>query len=51
MPGCLVITAQDIRVLRHCLEGLSRKPFDERAAVWLKRFPGGLGLEGMIINK
>ncbi|QCR09837.1 type I toxin-antitoxin system SymE family toxin [Brenneria rubrifaciens] len=48
MPGCLVITVQDIRELWYCLEGLSREPFDERAAAdWLNRFPGGLDLEGI----
>ncbi|MDX5631115.1 MULTISPECIES: hypothetical protein [unclassified Brenneria] len=45
MQGCIVITAQDIRELWHCLEGLRREPFDERAAAeWLGAFPGGLDL-------
>ncbi|QTF07881.1 type I toxin-antitoxin system SymE family toxin [Brenneria izadpanahii] len=48
MPGCIVITVQDLRELWHCLEGLSREPFDERAAAdWLNRFPGGLDLAGI----
>ncbi|MDX5631030.1 MULTISPECIES: SymE family type I addiction module toxin [unclassified Brenneria] len=29
MPGCIVITAQDIRELWRCLEELSREPFDD----------------------
>ncbi|WP_100059687.1 SymE family type I addiction module toxin [Lonsdalea iberica] len=49
MPGCIVITVQDIRELWRCLEGLSREPFDERAAAdWLNRFPGGLDLAGIL---
>ncbi|MCG8711118.1 type I toxin-antitoxin system SymE family toxin [Brenneria sp. 4F2] len=48
MPGCLVITAQDIRELWFMLPGLSRAPFDERtAAEWLGAFPGGLDLAGI----
>ncbi|KAA8993529.1 type I toxin-antitoxin system SymE family toxin [Affinibrenneria salicis] len=44
MPGCLVITAQDIRELWFMLPGLSRAPFDERAAAeWLGAFPAGCG--------
>ncbi|MEE3664890.1 SymE family type I addiction module toxin [Brenneria sp. g21c3] len=51
MPGCLVITVQDISELWHCLEGLSRESFDERAAAdWLNRFPGRLGLAGIMEN-
>lgn len=42
MPGCIVITAQDIRALWHGIKGLSREPFDEHAAAeWLNRFPVG----------
>ncbi|MFE8100741.1 hypothetical protein RBA63_13140 [Brenneria goodwinii] len=49
MPGCIVITVQDIRELWRCLEGLSLQPFDERAAAdWLNRFPSGLDLAGII---
>ncbi|MDX5631076.1 MULTISPECIES: SymE family type I addiction module toxin [unclassified Brenneria] len=49
MPGCIVITVQDLRALWHCLEGLSLQPFDERAAAdWLNRFPGGLDLAGIL---
>ncbi|MFP9228582.1 hypothetical protein A0E43_08465 [Pectobacterium cacticida] len=45
MPGCIVITVQDLRELWRCLEGLSREPSDERAAAdWLNSFPGGLDL-------
>ncbi|MFP1853867.1 SymE family type I addiction module toxin [Lonsdalea quercina] len=48
MPGCLVITAQDIRELWFMLPGLSKAPFDERAAAeWLGAFPGGLDLGGI----
>ncbi|MFC0075291.1 SymE family type I addiction module toxin [Samsonia erythrinae] len=48
MPGCLVITAQDIRELWFMLPGLSKVPFDERAAAeWLSAFPGGLDLAGV----
>ncbi|MFP1754373.1 SymE family type I addiction module toxin [Lonsdalea quercina] len=51
MPGCIVITAQDLRELWHCLEGLSREPFDECAAAdWLNRFPGGLDMAGITDN-
>lgn len=47
MPGCIVVTVQDIRELWHCLEGLSLEPFDERAAAdWLNCFPGGLDSGG-----
>ncbi|MCG8711024.1 hypothetical protein JHU04_004363 [Brenneria sp. 4F2] len=47
MPGCIVITMQDLRALWHCLEGLSLQPFDERAAAQcLNRFPGGLNKGG-----
>jgi len=49
MPGCIVITVQDIRELWRCLEGLSREPFNERvAADWLNRFPSGLDLTGIM---
>ncbi|MFP1807426.1 SymE family type I addiction module toxin [Lonsdalea quercina] len=51
MPGCIVITVQDLRELWHCLEGLSLQPFDERsAAEWLRRFPGGLDMAGITDN-
>ncbi|RLM18181.1 hypothetical protein BIY29_18610 [Brenneria alni] len=47
MPGCIVITVQDLRELWRCLEGLSLQPFDERAAAqWLNAFPGGLDKGG-----
>ncbi|MDX5631148.1 MULTISPECIES: SymE family type I addiction module toxin [unclassified Brenneria] len=47
MPGCIVITAQDLRELWHCLEGLSLQSFDERAtAQWLNTFPGRLDMGG-----
>jgi len=43
MPSCLVISAQNIMELWHCLEGLSIDPFDEAAAAhWIKNYPGGL---------
>ncbi|WP_233961678.1 SymE family type I addiction module toxin [Pectobacterium versatile] len=46
MPGCIVITTQDIRELWGNLQALSIAPFDERAATqWLNRFPGGLNVE------
>ncbi|QQG29472.1 hypothetical protein JFY74_05290 [Pectobacterium carotovorum] len=46
MPGCIVITTQDIRALWQDLQALSIAPFDERAAAsWLNRFPGGLSME------
>ncbi|GAA3581049.1 hypothetical protein GCM10023078_06170 [Gibbsiella greigii] len=32
MPCCIVITVQDLWELWRYLEGLSREPFDERAA-------------------
>ncbi|MFP1773692.1 hypothetical protein ACLECU_12385 [Lonsdalea quercina] len=49
MPGCIVITVQDIRELWRCMEGLSREPFDQRAAAeWLRRFPGGLDMAGIM---
>ncbi|MCL6375716.1 type I toxin-antitoxin system SymE family toxin, partial [Pectobacterium atrosepticum] len=47
MPGCIVITTQDIHELWGNLQALSIAPFDERAAAsWLNRFPGGLNVEG-----
>nr|WP_258034330.1 hypothetical protein [Pectobacterium odoriferum] len=46
MPGCIVITTQDIHELWGNLQALSIAPFDERAATqWLNRFPGGLNVE------
>lgn len=43
MPSCLVISAQNIMELWHCLEGLSIDPFDEEAAAyWIRDYPGGL---------
>ncbi|MDX5630764.1 MULTISPECIES: SymE family type I addiction module toxin [unclassified Brenneria] len=51
LPGCNVITVQDIRERWRCLEELSREPFDERAATqWLNTFPGGLDMAGMTDN-
>ncbi|MFP1740370.1 SymE family type I addiction module toxin [Lonsdalea quercina] len=48
MPGCIVITVQDIRALWQDLHALSIAPFDENAVThWLNRFPGGLNLAGM----
>ncbi|GKW22371.1 hypothetical protein PEC302107_41000 [Pectobacterium araliae] len=47
MPGCIVITTQDIRELWGNLQALSIAPFDERAATrWLNTFPGGLDVGG-----
>ncbi|MBN3265832.1 SymE family type I addiction module toxin [Pectobacterium brasiliense] len=46
MPGCIVITVQDIRALWQDLHALSVAPFDEDAVThWLNRFLGGLNLE------
>ncbi|MCA6939342.1 SymE family type I addiction module toxin [Pectobacterium versatile] len=46
MPGCIVITTQDIHELWGNLQVLSIAPFDEHAAAsWLNRFPGGLSME------
>ncbi|MBA0169423.1 SymE family type I addiction module toxin [Pectobacterium sp. CFBP8739] len=48
MPGCIVITVQDIRALWQDLHALSVAAFDEQAvAQWLRGFPGGLNLAGM----
>nr|WP_052012565.1 SymE family type I addiction module toxin [Pectobacterium betavasculorum] len=48
MPGCIVITVQDIRALWQDLHALSIAPFDEDAVTyWLNRFPGGLNLAGI----
>ncbi|POD90169.1 hypothetical protein BV924_23130 [Pectobacterium odoriferum] len=46
MPGCIVITTQDIHELWGNLQALSIAPFDEYAVThWLNRFPGGLNME------
>ncbi|KHN55405.1 SymE family type I addiction module toxin [Pectobacterium fontis] len=51
MPGCIVITTQDIRALWQDLQALSIAPFDEYAVThWLNRFPGGLDLAEMESN-
>ncbi|MFP1860121.1 hypothetical protein [Lonsdalea quercina] len=48
MPGCIVITVQDIRALWQDLHALSIAPFGENAVThWLNCFPGGLNLAGM----
>ncbi|WOA50886.1 SymE family type I addiction module toxin [Dickeya solani] len=46
MPGCIVITTQDIHELWGNLHALSIAPFDEYAVTsWLNHFPGGLNME------
>ncbi|UJR62513.1 SymE family type I addiction module toxin [Dickeya zeae] len=48
MPGCIVITTQDIRALWQDLHALSVAAFDEQAvAQWLRGFPGGLDVGGV----
>ncbi|AHK18499.1 hypothetical protein BF17_03440 [Yersinia similis] len=45
MPGCIVITVQDIREFWYCLKELSIAPFDEQAAVqWIRQYPGGINI-------
>ncbi|BES83358.1 hypothetical protein PEC302107_40850 [Pectobacterium araliae] len=49
MPGCIVITTQDIRALWQDLQALSIAPFDEYAVThWLTVFPAGWNWRGMI---
>ncbi|SFN22832.1 toxic protein SymE [Izhakiella capsodis] len=43
MPGCVVVTLQDMRELWGCIEGLSVTRFNrKKVSAWLKDFPGAL---------
>ncbi|WP_231854430.1 hypothetical protein [Xenorhabdus doucetiae] len=43
MPGCLIITAQNLHTLWHCLKSMNQGEWDEIAIVdWLRQFPGEL---------
>ncbi|CDG19402.1 SymE family type I addiction module toxin [Xenorhabdus doucetiae] len=43
MPGCLIITAQNLHTLWHCLKSMNQGEWNEIAIVdWLRQFPGEL---------